>query len=113
MAGSVTAHAGGPPVNVYLLRAGLSKTAYQATTVTFFTLINDVKLVPYFGLGLFSVENLMTSVILLPLAVVAMRSGVWLHHRVPQELFFRACYAFLILTGGKLIYDGLAGAGML
>src|SRR3546814_10905360 len=33
---SFTAHAGGPPVNVYLLPLGLPKTQYQATTVAFF-----------------------------------------------------------------------------
>ncbi len=108
---SFTAHAGGPPVNVYLLRAGLAKTTYQATTIAFFTLVNYVKLGPYFALDLFSGENVTTSLILLPLAVVAMRAGVWLHHKVPQELFFKACYAFLIVTGGKLVFDGLRGAG--
>jgi uncharacterized membrane protein YfcA len=40
-------HAGGPPVNVYLLRQGLSKSTFQATSVAFFTLVNWIKLPPY------------------------------------------------------------------
>jgi uncharacterized membrane protein YfcA len=110
---SFTAHAGGPPVNVYLLPLGLPKTQYQATTVAFFLLVNYVKLVPYTALGLFTGENLATSAVLFPVAVAGILAGIWLHNRVPTGLFYAACYVFLALTGAKLIYDGLAGAGVL
>ncbi|MEQ9609391.1 MAG: sulfite exporter TauE/SafE family protein [Kiloniellaceae bacterium] len=110
---SFTAHAGGPPVNVYLLPLGLEKTRYQATTVGFFLLVNYVKLVPYAGLGLFTGENLATSAALFPVAVGGNLAGIWLHHRVPTDLFYTACYVFLALTGVKLVWDGLAGAGLL
>ncbi|MEQ8356311.1 MAG: sulfite exporter TauE/SafE family protein [Kiloniellaceae bacterium] len=108
---SFTAHAGGPPANVYLLPLGLPKTQYQATTVGLFLLVNYVKLVPYGALGLFTLENLATSAVLLPVAVAGILAGIWLHDRVPTGIFYTACYAFLALTGVKLIYDGLAGAG--
>lgn len=110
---SFTAHAGGPPVNVYLLPLGLEKTRYQATTVGFFLLVNYVKLVPYAGLGLFTGENLATSAALFPVAVAGILAGIWLHNRVPTGLFYTACYVFLALTGAKLVWDGLAGAGLL
>ena len=110
---SFTAHAGGPPVNVYLLPLGLPKTQYQATTVGFFLLVNYVKLVPYTALGLFSSENLATSAVLFPVAVAGILAGIWLHDRVPTGLFYTACYIFLALTGVKLIYDGLLGANLL
>lgn len=109
---SFTAHAGGPPVNVYLLPLGLPKTQYQATTVGFFLLVNYVKLLPYAGLGLFTVENLATSAVLFPVAIAGILAGIWLHSRVPTGLFYTACYVFLALTGAKLIWDGLAGAGL-
>ena len=32
-------HAGGPPTNVYLLRQGLDKGSFQATTVLFFMIV--------------------------------------------------------------------------
>ncbi len=109
---SFTAHAGGPPVNVYLLPLGLPKTQYQATTVGFFLLVNYVKLLPYTALGLFTAENLATSAALFPVAVVGILAGIWLHNRVPSDLFYTACYVFLVLTGIKLIWDGLEGAGL-
>src|SRR3546814_2780512 len=99
---SFTAHAGGPPVNVYLLPLGLPKTQYQATTVAFFLLVNYGKLIPYTGLGLFTGENLATSAALFPVAVAGILSGIWLHDRVPTGLFYTACYFFLALTGVKL-----------
>lgn len=109
---SFTAHAGGPPVNVYLLPLGLPKTQYQATTVGFFLLVNYVKLVPYTALGLFTTQNLATSAALFPVAVAGILAGIWLHNRVPSGLFYTACYVFLALTGVKLIWDGLQGAGL-
>ncbi len=108
---SFTAHAGGPPVNVYLLPLGLPKTQYQATTVGLFLLVNYVKLIPYTGLGLFTAENLATSAALFPVAIAGILAGIWLHSRMPTVLFYKACYGFLALTGMKLVYDGLAGAG--
>lgn len=108
---SFTAHAGGPPVNIYLLPLGLPKTQYQATTVGFFLLVNYVKLVPYTALGLFTSQNLATSAALFPVAVAGILSGIWLHNRVPGKLFYTACYLFLAFTGVKLVYDGLAGSG--
>lgn len=105
---SFTAHAGGPPVNVYLLPLGLPKTRYQATTVAFFLLVNYVKLVPYTALGLFTAETLATAATLFPVAVAGILAGVWLHNRVPTGLFYTACYLFLALSGIKLIYDGLS-----
>lgn len=39
-------HAGGPPVAIFLLGQGLSKTAYQATTVIVFWIINLLKFLP-------------------------------------------------------------------
>jgi len=106
---SFTAHAGGPPLNVYLLSLRLDKTSYQATTVVFFLLINYVKLLPYTWLGQFTAENLSTSAALFPVAIAGMLAGIWLHSRVSQALFYRLCYGFLFLAGLKLVYDGLSG----
>eukprot|EP00752_Nemacystus_decipiens_P000473 g473.t1 len=57
---SFVAHAGGPPVQFYLLPQKIDKTLYVGTTVWFFFAVNYVKLVPYTMLGLFSAENLAT-----------------------------------------------------
>lgn len=105
---STVAHAGSPPVSIYLLPQALQRTVYQATTVIFFTAINYIKLVPYAWLGQFTVENLSTSAVLAPIAIAGALSGVWVHRRVSEVLFFRLCYAFVFLIGLKLIWDGLS-----
>ena len=106
---SFVAHAGGPPVNIYLLPQKLDKTVYQATTVLFFTTVKYVKLIPYAALGQFNSTNLGTSVLLLPVAAFGIWLGYKLHHRVPEKQFFQVAYVLLFITGSKLLYDGVAG----
>jgi uncharacterized membrane protein YfcA len=48
---STLAHAGGPPVLVYLLGRKLDKERFIATTVVFFTAVNAAKVLPYLALG--------------------------------------------------------------
>lgn len=105
---SFVAHAGGPPLNVYLLPQQLDKTTYVGTTVVYFALVNYVKLVPYGILGQFDATNLATSAVLTPLAPVGVLLGVFLHRRVSQELLFQVVYAGLLVTGVKLLWDGSA-----
>lgn len=106
---SFIAHAGGPPVNIYLLPQRMPKTLYQGTTVVFYFVINYVKLIPYALLGQLSFGNLTTSAVLLPIAPLAMLAGLWLHKRVSDRLFYVICYGLLLVTGMKLLYDGISG----
>jgi uncharacterized membrane protein YfcA len=106
---STIAHAGGPPLSVYLLPQKLDKAVLVGTTVIFFAVINAVKLVPYFWLGLFDARNLLTSLALAPLAPVGIALGVWLMRRLSQEVFYRVAYAMLALVGVKLLWDGVRG----
>ena len=76
---STIAHAGGPPLIVYLLPQQLDKAVLVGTTVIFFAVINVVKLVPYAWLGLFDARNLATSLVLAPLAPVGIGLGVLPH----------------------------------
>lgn len=100
-------HAGGPPVNIYLLPQKLNKTIFVGTTVVFFTIVNYVKLVPYALLGQLSGGNLLTSLILAPLVLVGFWLGIKLHDWVNEKLFYNLAYFFLLVTGVKLLYDGL------
>ena len=106
---STLIHAGGPPLNVYLLPRRLDKAVFVGTTVVFFAVINYVKLVPYAWLGLFDATNLTTSAVLAPLAPVGILLGVWLMKRIPQALFYRVCYVMLVVVGVKLVWDGISG----
>ena len=107
---SFSVHAGGPPLNMYLLPLRLEKSLYVSTTVIFFTFINYVKLIPYVSLGLFDQSILLTALILAPIAPVGIWLGIYMHNRIEERLFYQICYAFLFLTGLKLGYDALTMA---
>lgn len=103
---STIAHAGGPPLAVYLYPLRLDRATLAATTVVFFGVVNYVKLVPYFFLGQLSTTNVLTSLVLLPLAPLGVRLGVWLAARMGDLWFYRVIYAMLAVTGTKLVWDG-------
>jgi uncharacterized membrane protein YfcA len=101
-------HAGGPPANFYLLPQQMDKTIFVGTTVVFFTIVNLIKLVPYYFLGQLNGENLLLSLIFAPLAPLGVWIGLKLHDRVNQLLFYNLAYLFLLITGAKLLYDGFS-----
>ena len=104
---STIAHAGGPPLAVYLYPLRLERAKLAATTVVFFGVVNYVKLVPYALLGQLSLGNLLTSLVLIPLAPIGVRLGVWLQGRISDKVFYRVVYCLLAATGVKLVADGL------
>jgi uncharacterized protein len=105
---STIAHAGGPPLSIYLLPLRLDKAVLVGTTVVFFAVVNVAKLVPYAWLGLFDARNLATSAVLAPLAPFGIWLGVSLMRRLSEVLFYRICYAILAVVGVKLLWDGFA-----
>ena len=108
---SFLAHAGGPPVMVYLLPQRLDKTNYVATISVFFMVVNAVKLVPYAWLGQFSAANLSTSLVLAPLVPVGVWIGLWLQNRINTVCFYRIAQSCLFVTGAQLIYQGIGDRG--
>lgn len=107
---SFIAHAGGPPINAYVVPMRLPPVVYAASLAVFFFVINLSKWVPYGWLGLLDMRNMATSVALLPLAPIGVLVGVRLARRVSPVLFYRLVYAGMLLTGLKLVWDGfLAG----
>jgi uncharacterized membrane protein YfcA len=107
---SFIAHAGGPPINAYVIPLKLRPLVFTATLSFFFFVINLSKWVPYATLGLLDMTNMATSLALLPLAPVGVWIGVRVAHRIQPELFYRLIYVGMFLTGLKLVWDGfLAG----
>jgi len=102
---SFSIHAGGPPLQAYLLPQRMPRTTFQATSVVFFFVVNWSKVIPYAYLGQWSANNLFTSLVLLPLAPVGIWLGRRLHHRVNDEVFFRVVHASLFVIGVKLLFD--------
>ncbi|MEL7164023.1 MAG: sulfite exporter TauE/SafE family protein [Pseudomonadota bacterium] len=104
---SFVSHAGGPPAAVYLLSLKVGKTEYQASTVLVFWAINIAKFIPYTFLGMFTIETTWANLALAPFALFGAWLGVKAHHVVPERAFFALTYVLLLVTGTKLIWDGL------
>jgi uncharacterized membrane protein YfcA len=104
---SFVSHAGGPPAAVYLLSQRLDKTRFQGTTVLVFWAINIAKFIPYAFLGLFTAQTAMANLVLAPFALLGAWVGVRAHRVVPERVFFGITYVLLLITGAKLIWDGL------
>jgi uncharacterized membrane protein YfcA len=104
---SFVAHAGGPPYQVYTLPLHHSPKVYSATSVTFFAVVNAVKLIPYFALGELDTSNLTAAAVLMPVAFIATVSGAAVIKRMRTELFYPIIYALIFLLSLKLIWDGV------
>ena len=104
---STAIHPGGGPFSVYLLPQELAKKHLPGTMAVLFGVINFIKLVPYAWLGGFTPTNLMTALVLIPLAPAGVNMGIWLLDRVSQKQGYQLCYLFLFISGLKLFWDGL------
>jgi uncharacterized membrane protein YfcA len=102
---SFIAHAGGPPISAYVIPLRLSPVKFTATMAFFFFVINLAKWIPYAWLGLLDLRNLVTSLVLLPVAPIGVWLGVRLARRINQVLFYRLVYLGMFLTGIKLVWD--------
>lgn len=104
---SFIAHAGGPPVNAYMIPLKLPPIRFTATMAFFFFVINLSKWIPYAWLGLLDWRNFATSMVLLPIAPIGVWVGVRLARRIGQVLFYRFLYVGMFLTGIKLLWDAV------
>jgi len=103
---SFIAHAGGPPVNAYLIPMRLPPIVFTATVAYLFFVVNLSKWVPYAWLGLLDMRNLATSLVLIPLAPLGVWIGVRIARRIDPVWFYRCVYTGMLLTGLKLVWDG-------
>jgi uncharacterized protein len=91
------AHAGGPPLAMYLLRRDLTKTVYAATTIVVFTLGNLIKLPGFVYSGLDQPTVFAKALALAPAVPVGVLIG----------RLFSLCYALIAVAGVKLLFDAL------
>ncbi len=105
---SFIAHAGGPPINAYVIPLRLSPLVFSATMAYYFFFINLSKWIPYAWLGLLDLRNMTTSLALLPFAPIGVWVGVRIAHRIQPVLFYRMVYTGMFLTGCKLVWDAVA-----
>ncbi len=104
---SFVAHAGAPPINAYVLPLRLAPITFTATMATFFAVVNLSKWIPYAWLGLIDARNIVTSLVLVPLAPIGVWLGIRMVKHIPQDLFYKLVYGGMLLTGLKLLWDGL------
>ena len=104
---SFVAHAGGPPINFYVLPLKLPPVTFTATMAVFFAAVNTSKWIPYAWLGLIDGRNMLTSLALAPFAPVGVWLGVKVVRRIQPHTFYRLLYAGMFLTGVKLLWDGV------
>ncbi len=106
---STVAHAGSPPVQVYLLPQRLDKSVYVGTMAIFFAVVNYTKLIPYGLLGQLSPGNLGTALALAPAIPVGVWLGLRFHRMLSDQWFYRIVFAMLTLTGLRLVWQGVPG----
>ncbi len=104
---TMIAHAGGPPLAIYLLRRGLPKELYAGTTSVFFTFGNILKAAPWLLVAQPGREIWLMMALALPAIPLGVRAGWLLHGRLDQRRMFAACYLLLVVTALKLLWDGL------
>lgn len=98
---------GGPPYQVHVLPQRLPKMTLVGTTTLFFTVVNLLKIGPYFVLDQFTIRNFATSLLLLPIAVFANFVGILLVRRTPTDLFYRIAYVLLFIVSLILLWQGI------
>ena len=99
---SFVSHAGSPPLNMYLLPQRLDKSTFAGTSIMYFTFVNLTKVPSFYALGQLSRGNLLTALVLSPLAPAGVAIGVWLHGRINPTWFFRVIYLLVFGSGLKL-----------
>lgn len=104
---STLAHAGGPPIHMYLLSKSYEPVRFVATSAVFMAGVNLIKLVPFILIGALDKEALTLSLILAPLAVIAAFFGVFIAHILSKKLFKYIVNGLLMIAGFKLILDAL------
>lgn len=98
---STVAHAGGPPLVVYLLMAGLRPATFVATSVAFFAIVNVIKVPGYFYAGLFDADLIRSTMWGWLLIPVGVGLGRVLVDRIDRARF--EIVTVILLTVGALV----------
>jgi len=104
---STLSHAAGPLIALFLLPQKLHKRVYVGTAVTYFFFGNAVKFIPYASEGMFSVQTVSTSLVLLPAVVAGTFLGILLNRQFSGRTFTLLIYAFTLATVVKLLAESV------
>jgi uncharacterized membrane protein YfcA len=106
---TMVAHAGGPPIAMYLLRRGLSKQVFAGTLIIVFFAANVIKLPPWLLLAEKPEGFLWLMLVCIPIIPLAVALGWRLHNRLDEKQLYRLFYLLLTVTSLKLLWDGVTG----
>lgn len=102
---STLAHAGGPPVAMYLLLQKVPPIEFNASSVVFFAILNWIK-VPYYTYAqLFDFHRLTQVLWLMPVIPVGVALGRWLTNKINHLWFERLIVALLLISGVLLLIE--------
>ena len=101
----MVANAAGPIASMYLLAVGLPKYAFIGTSAWFFLIVNWIKVPLQAHLGNISGDTIWLSLSLgIPAVLGAVTAPMIVKH-IPQKLFERLIWFFIVLAGIRLIWD--------
>lgn len=106
---TMIAHAGGPPIAIYLLRRGLSKAMFAGTASIVFAVGNIVKLAPWLLLAEKPQGFTLLALLCLPIIPLAVWLGWRLHNRLDEKQLYHFVNIVLTVTSLKLLWDGVTG----
>ena len=106
---TMIAHSGSPPVTSYLLRLGLAKEVYVGTLTIYFAIGNAIKVWPWLAIAQPSRSLWIIIGLCIPMAFVGVWIGWLFHQHINQRRLYQGCYALLVLTSLKLLWDGIRG----
>lgn len=104
---STLIHAGGPPINVYLVTLQIPKLTMLATTAIFFGVLNVVKIIPYTLAGTWNATALLYSAALIPVAWLGTYLGRAIQSRIDEAQFIALCKSLLLVSGAMLLIKSL------
>jgi uncharacterized membrane protein YfcA len=105
---SQIALAGGPPFQLWVMPRQLPPPVLAGTTALFFAVINWMKVPTFAALDQFTRTNLITTAVLLPVAILSTLAGVRLVRRIDAERFNRLIYIVMGAVGIRLVWMALA-----
>ncbi len=104
---STILHQGGPTFQMYMMPQRLPRDVFVGTSVTFFWIVNMIKLPGFIALGQLTREGLTVAAIAAPFALLMTFLGARLVRRIDTERFYGIIYWLLAAVGIKLIADGV------
>ena len=100
---SSVAHAGGPPVAIYLLMQNVQPRVFAATSAIFFMILNYIKVPFYFAADLFNFGLLGQMLWLLPMVPLGVWVGKWVVVRVSKRVYDHFIL-FLLIVSALLLF---------